>query len=244
MGGSAHTARMPGVNSCRAFFRFEIVCQDQSLEMKLESTPDFSHSEMRAARGPLFGLRFGRIFSLAFLSSSSVVAFPGPNSNSGNGVCFAASRQAHEIIEPEALHSHRDFPNTRRDASSEGERCMKHTVHPSVHFSVHRRIFGRVRTRRSCAWHNDQIGRGQNTGLGWSDPTFVHVSVPKVIRGVAPAQLRGKRAECFVRAAFHGKGPQVMNSGDENHTDLLTAHETRLLNVRVSCVRGHAFRRE
>jgi hypothetical protein len=244
MHGSKDTVRMPDVSSRRSFFRLEIVCRDQPLEPNLGSAPYSSCSKMHAARGPFFGMRFGRIFSLAFLSSSSVVTFRGPNSDSGNGVCFVASRQAREIIEPEALHSHPDFPNTRRDASSEGERCMKHTVHPSVHFSVHRRIFGRVRTRRSCAWHNDQIGRGQNTGLGWSDPTFVHVSVPKVIRGVAPAQLRGNRAECFVRAAFHGKGPQVMNSGDENHTDLLTAHETRLLNVRVSCVRGHAFRRE
>jgi len=27
----------------------------------------------------------------------------------------------------------------------------------------------------------------------------VHVSVPKVIRGVAPAQLRGDHAKCFAR---------------------------------------------
>jgi hypothetical protein len=208
MRGSADMAGMPDVKNRRAFFPFEIVRRDQPLELKLESTPDFSHSEMRAARGPLFGMRFGRIFSLSFLSSSSVVAFRGPNSDSGNGVCFAASRPVREIIEPEALHSHPDFPNTRRDASSEGERCMKHTVHPIVHFSVHRRIFGTVRSRRGCAWHDDHFGRGQNTGLGWSDPTFVHVSVPKVMRGVAPAQLRGDRAECFVRAAFHSRGPQ------------------------------------
>jgi hypothetical protein len=59
-------AGMPDVRSCRAFFRFEIVRPDQPLEMKLESTPDFSHSEMRAARGPLFGMRFGRIFLCRF----------------------------------------------------------------------------------------------------------------------------------------------------------------------------------
>ena len=102
MRGSADTAGMPDVRSRRAFFCFEIACQDQPLEMKLESTPDFSHSEMRAARGPFFGMRFGRIFSLAFLSSSSVAAFRGPNSDSRNGVCFATSRHAREIIAPEA----------------------------------------------------------------------------------------------------------------------------------------------
>ena len=30
---------------------------------------------------------------------------------------------------------------------------------------------------------SDQFGDGQNTGLGWSDPTFVHVSVPKEFVG-------------------------------------------------------------
>ena len=208
MGGLADMAGLLDVRGRRGFFGREIVCQDQPLETNLESAPDFFYSEMRAACGPLFGMRFGRIFSLAFLSVSSVVAFRDPNSDSGNGVCFAASRQAREIIETEALHSHPDFPNTRRDASSEGEQCMKHTVHPIVHFSVHRRIFGTVRSRRSCASRDDQIGRGQNTGLGWSDPTFVHGSVPKVIGGVAPAQLRGDRTECFVRAAFRSRGPQ------------------------------------
>ena len=94
------------------------------------------------------------------------------------------------------------------DISSEGERCMKHRVHPVVHPSVHPRISGRVRSERGCAGRDDQFGRGQHTGLGWSDPTFVHVSVPKVIRGVAPAQLRSDRAECFARAAFRSRGPQ------------------------------------
>jgi hypothetical protein len=113
----ANTAGMTDVKSRQAFFPFEIVCRHQPLEMRLESTPDFSHSEMRAARGPFFRRRFGRIVSLAILSSSSVAAFRGPNSYSRNGVCFATSRQANKIIEPEALHSHPDSPNTRRDAT-------------------------------------------------------------------------------------------------------------------------------
>jgi hypothetical protein len=40
---------------------------------------------------------------------------------------------------------------------------------------------------RGCAWRDDQFGRGQNTVLGWSDPTFAHGSVAKVTLGVAPA---------------------------------------------------------
>lgn len=208
MRGFADTAGMPDVKSRRSFLRFEIVRRDLPLETNLESAPDFSHSEMRAARGPLFGMRFGRIVSLAFLDSSSVAAFRGPNSDSRNGVRFAASRQAREIIAPEALHSRAVFLSVCPNSSSEGERCMKDTDHPVVHSSVHPRIYGRAQSRRSCAWHDDQFGRGQNTGLGWSDPPFVHGSVPKVIRGVAPAQLRGDHAECFVRAEFRGRGPQ------------------------------------
>jgi hypothetical protein len=208
MRGLGDTAGLPDVRSRRAFFRFEIVCQDQPLEMKLDSTLDFSHSEMRAPHGPFFGMRFGHIFSLAFLSSSSVAAFRGPNSDRRNEVYFAASQQARGIIAPEALHSHAALLNIRRDSPSEGDRCMKDTHHPIRHLPRHPRIFAKVRSRRSCACHDHQFERGPNTGLGWSDPTFVHASVPKVIRGVVPAQLRGDRAEYFVRAAIRRRRPQ------------------------------------
>jgi hypothetical protein len=202
MRGSADTAGIPDVESRPAGFRFEIACKDQLLEMKLESTPDFSYPEMRAACGHFFDMRFGHIFPMAFLNSSFVAAFCGPNCDSRNEVCFAASRQVRTIIAPEAPHSHAAFLNIRRDASSDGERCTKDTDHPIRHPSRHPRIFGRVRNRRDCTWSNDQFGRGPSTGLGWSDPTFVHFSVPKVVRGVASAQLRGDRA------AFHSREPQ------------------------------------
>jgi hypothetical protein len=208
MRGSKDTVGMPDVRSRRSFFRIEIVRQDQALEMKLEFTPDFYHSEVRAPRGPFFGVMFRHILSLLFFSSSPVAPPRGPDSDRRDGACFATSRQSREIIAPEAHFSHSAFLNFRPDSSTEGERCMKDTVHPNVHFPVHHGIFRRVRSRRSCACHDDQFGRGQNTGLGWSDPTFVHVSVPKVVRGVAPAQLRGDRAECFVSATFRSRGPQ------------------------------------
>jgi hypothetical protein len=208
MHGSADMAGMSDGRSRRTFFRLEIVCQDQPMEMKLESTPDVSHVEMRAVRGPFLSMRFGRIYSLAFLSSSSVAPIHGLNSDSRNGMFFATSQEASETIAPEAPYSRAAFLDIRRDSPSEGDGCMKDTDHPIRHPSVHLRISRRVRNRRSCTCRNDQFGRGQNTGLGWSDPIFVHVSVPKVIHGVAPAQLRGDRAECFVRAAFRSRRPQ------------------------------------
>jgi hypothetical protein len=105
----------------------------------------------------------------------------------------------------ETPHPHAAIPP---NSSSEGERCMKDTDHPIRHPFVHLRILGRVPSGSSWASGDNHFGRGQNTGLGWSDPTFVHVPVPKVMRGVAPAQLRVDGAECFVRAAFHSRGPQ------------------------------------
>jgi hypothetical protein len=208
MGGSADTAGMFDLNCCPAFFPFEIMPDDRPLKVKLEFTSDLSHSEMRGARGPFFHSRSRHIFSLAFLGSSFVATFRDSNFDSRNGACFATSRHTLEIIAPEAPNSHAVFQRIRPDSSSKGERCMQDTDHPIRHASVHLRILGRVRSRKHYAGRDDQFGRGQNTGLGWSDPTFVHVSVPKVIRGVAPAQLRGDRAECFVRAAFRSREPQ------------------------------------
>ena len=204
------------VRSHRAFFEREIVHRNPTLEIELEFTLNFSLSEMRAVCGPFFGMRFGQIFLLPFLSSSFVAAFRGPNSNRRNGVCFAASRQAREIIAPGAPDSQATFLNIRRDSSSEGERCMKDAHHPIRHPLRHPRIFGRARSRRDYTQRNDQFGRGQNTGLGWSDPTFVHVSVPKVIRGVAPAQLRGDRAEYFVRVQM---GRRITSKTVWNHSN-------------------------
>ena len=39
-----------------------------------------------------------------------------------------------------------------------------------------------------CAWRGFRFGHGQNTLLGWSDPTFWRRAVAKVTQGVAPAQ--------------------------------------------------------
>jgi hypothetical protein len=34
---------------------------------------------------------------------------------------------------------------------------------------------------------DEEFGRGQNTGLGWNDPTLATRCVAKVTRGVVPA---------------------------------------------------------
>ena len=70
---------------------------------------------------------------------------------------------------------------------AEGDGCSKDTDHPGSLPRSHFADRANVRKRRACAWSEDQFGRGQNTVLGWSDPTFRHDSVPKVMLGVAPA---------------------------------------------------------
>jgi hypothetical protein len=169
---SADTPGMPDVRSRRAFYRFEIVCQDQPLEMKLESIPDFSYSEMYAVRGPFFGTRSGHLSSLVFLSTSLVAAFRAFNSDSRYGVCFGASRQASEIVAPEAPHSRATFLHIRRDSSCEGERYMKDTVHPIRHPSVHPRIFGRARNKRSCAGSRRSLWARTKHRIGLERPHF------------------------------------------------------------------------
>jgi hypothetical protein len=205
------SADMADVRVPHVFFGCEIMRGKQTLERELKFAPNLPLSDMRTVCSQLLGMTFARSISLQFLGSSFVAAFLGLDSNARNGVCFSGSRQTHDIIAPEAPHYHAallSIPDAFwinkwrplfANASSEGERCMKDTDHPLRHPLRHHRIFGRVRRRTGCAWREGQFGRGQNTGLGWSDPTFVHVSVPKVIRGVAPSQLRGDRAEYFVR---------------------------------------------
>ena len=159
------------VRSRRAFFDREIVRRNPILEMELESTPNFSLSETRAVCDSLFGIAFGHICSLTFLITSSVALFRGSDSESTNGVCFAASWQAHKSMALEAPHFHAASLGIRPDAcwinewrlsfantSSEGERYMTDTDHPVGHPSVHHQILGRVRRRRSCACHDDQFG--------------------------------------------------------------------------------------
>jgi len=60
---------------------------------------------------------------------------------------------------------------------------MKDTDHHMCHPRGHHGDRANAQGTRGCAWRDNQYGRGQNTVLGWSDPTFAHGSVPKVSRG-------------------------------------------------------------
>jgi len=64
-----------------------------------------------------------------------------------------------------------------------GERCMKDTVHPPVHPSVHPAARTSVTTTSPCRSSDTHFGRGQNTGLGWSDPGLAALPRPKNLRG-------------------------------------------------------------
>ena len=72
-------------------------------------------------------------------------------------------------------------------ATREGEVCMKYKDHHMRHPRGHLGDQASAQRTRGCAWRDEQFGRGQNILLGWSDPTFAHGSVAKVMLGVAPA---------------------------------------------------------
>jgi hypothetical protein len=60
---------------------------------------------------------------------------------------------------------------------------MKDTHHLMRHPRGHHGDRASAQRTRVCAWRDDQFGRGKNTVLGWSDPTFAHDCVAKVNRG-------------------------------------------------------------
>ena len=64
-------------------------------------------------------------------------------------------------------------------ATWQGDRCIKDTDHRIRHPRGHLADWATAQGTRGCAWRDDQFGRGQDTVLGWSDPTFARGSVPK-----------------------------------------------------------------
>ncbi len=75
---------------------------------------------------------------------------------------------------------------------------MKDTDHRVRHPRVHLDDRATAQRTRGCAWRDDQFGRGQNTVLGWSDPTFAHDSVAKVSRGSLQPNQSDERSKRFV----------------------------------------------
>jgi hypothetical protein len=80
-----------------------------------------------------------------------------------------------------APHTIRDvFRSQHRGlAQKRGERGMKDTVHGRVHDPVHLRCLESVARTKSSALREVDFGRGPDTVLDWSDPTFWALSRPK-----------------------------------------------------------------
>jgi hypothetical protein len=76
------------------------------------------------------------------------------------------------------------FKEPRLFAARKGDGCVKDRDHPMRHPRVHLPDRASGRRRRGCARQEVQFGRGQDTELGWSDPTFVATETV----AVAPAQ--------------------------------------------------------
>jgi hypothetical protein len=105
-------------------------------------------------------------------------------------------------------------------AARQGERCMKDTDHPMRHHRVHLSDRASARRRRGCARQKGQFGRGQDTVLGWSDPTFAHGSVAKVSRGsLQPNQSN----QGLVRGAFCWRAQREIRGSRRRREEVLTA---------------------
>ena len=79
------------------------------------------------------------------------------------------------------------------------EVCAKDTNHCVLHLGRHRSKCVSVRSEKQLNMMERTIWTRLGTVLGWSDPTFAHDSVAKVILGVAPAQA--KRFSAMFRCA-------------------------------------------
>jgi hypothetical protein len=58
---------------------------------------------------------------------------------------------------------------------------------PPFTISFTLRVNESVEEHKGCAVHDEEFGRGQNTGMGWNDPTFAHDFVAKMTPWVVPA---------------------------------------------------------
>jgi hypothetical protein len=81
-----------------------------------------------------------------------------------------------------------------------------------------------VEEQQGCDKRDGEFGSGQNTGMGWSDPTFAHGSVAKLIPGVAPAQ----------QEVSFGRGENLGKEGEEGRNYVLQLRLHHLLHL-VMC---------
>jgi len=84
---------------------------------------------------------------------------------------------------------------------------MKGPDYPMRHPRGHHGDRASAQGTRGCGWPDDQLGRGQNPVLGWSNPTFAHGSVAKVTHGsVQPNKnFFGARRENLDEAGEDGR---------------------------------------
>ena len=148
----------------RTFSRREIVVRDRPSEKWFHSGLQFWLSETRGICVSFSTTNFECIFSRSSFGASSVAPFRSSNLGNGNVACLAVWFNVRENVLLGMLAFRSSFvfpkPATRAvfsafefgsgnaaqlpDNPSQGERCMKDTVHPVAHPSVHPLIFGGV----------------------------------------------------------------------------------------------------
>jgi hypothetical protein len=67
---------------------------------------------------------------------------------------------------------------------------------PPFTISFTLRVNESVEEHKGCAVHDEEFGRGQNTGMGWNDPTFAHDFVAKMTPGSFQPITRNEDLYC------------------------------------------------
>lgn len=115
-----------------------------------------------------------------------------------------------------------------------GDGCMKDTDHHLCHPRRHLANRAGAQGTRGCAWRDDQFGRAQNTVLGWSDPTFAHGSVAKVMIGVAPArEILFDVLPAGAAGFWRKQGKDEVDSGEAGKNCGLHFHHCQLLHSKL-----------
>src|SRR5437773_5377624 len=96
---------------------------------------------------------------------------------------------------------------------------------------------------RGCAWRDIGFGHGQNTVLGWSDPTFGSLWLPKRIVGSLQPRKQRKTlfAKCFARVPLRGRGEEEEET-NVDHQQAPAAREARVRVGRACSSRGREVR--
>src|SRR5207302_7842871 len=118
---------------------------------------------------------------------------------------------------------------------------MKDMVHRAVHRSLHLCGEGKLHGTEVAFHATVDFGHVQNTGMGWSDPTFAHGSVAKVNRGSLQPTRSPRSAPRAKGNRYAASHPRELRAS--RAVRLLRSGNLRQMRNRARCGSFHTERR-